>query len=573
MSDPTSRPRPWSSALARILGEGLVVGLAHATAFFVAWPHMWWFLRTRVMLRVASPYRPGDSGGTLFLVMRALTGERGMESRLLAWPDGFSFGGDFNNPIVTDLLAMAVRIGGMPAGFNAGLVLVLVSNGAAVHVAARLAGARLLPALAGGLTTTLAPLLLEEVYSGRPVTAWWAPGVLATGFLVRAISASRSWAWIAAGASFLALALEVYPYQPVLLLPWGMLAGLLALRLADRKRLFRATGAGLVAGLVVLAWALRNPSATRHGLFDMPPNLCQVSLALPDLARWRNPEEELRWVPAVLWIGAAGGVIASWRRARTWLPAAAGALLLLSVALGANLWETLETERCQDVQDLLPYVLGQRWIPWLRGCPRPTRFALPGVMMLSLWVALVLDVRWQRLPRAAPVLTAGASILVVGTLLGSVHFSDLRGKYLTWPPYPPVPEVAGDPVLLDLPFQYADDKVPLLLFASDPIPRMTPPGTRYRDWRRRLDPRKVPLLVALDALERGEAVPVETLARLREGIPEVTSLGLHHVVVHRAVTAPDVLSRWSALLTDLGARTLREDDWYLVFDLQPEGGR
>lgn len=538
---PSSLMRRYGRSVALALGEGLLAALTLTLSVFLAWPHMWFLVRNHVLVRVSDPYRPGDTGGTLFLMARALSGETGESSRLLAWPEGFAFVSDFNNRVLTDLMAWGWRLFGMPLGYNAWAVFFLVTNGLAVHLAARLAGTRR------------------------------APAVLAVALLLAATSSwSRAW-MLVPGVACLGLALAIYPYGPVLLVPWAFLAVFGAVRGGDgterlRSRAGRVALVTLAASLTLVPWLL-DPRVHAHGSFGLPVDPCQISLAMKDLFQQRQVGGELRWVPLVLWLGVGVGATLNPRGALSWGPPLVAALFLLSMGLGASPWTGAEHERCGDSPSWMPFVALMKAIPWIRGCPRPTRWALPGALLLSLSAGLALSARWRSRPRLGRGLGDGLALALCAAVVASVRFSDLRQKYLPWPPLPILPELAQDAVLLDLPTRYADDKVPLLLHAMDRIPRIEPPGNRYRDWLRSLDPDEWPLVLALDGLQDREEVRGDLLERLSRGIPEVEA-GLRHVVLHPKAASPEGMARQEALLLSLGAKEVSAPPPIRVFALE-----
>ncbi len=544
------------------LPELVLACSANLLALFFSYPHLLEVLPHRLMVRMSDLYRPGDMGGTLFLVARSVEGESGSRSQFLAWPDGIDFQSDFSNRVVTDIMGRFVGFLGMPLGFNVSIVAMLVTNGLAVHLSARLLGARPLAAFAGGMMASTAPLMMEEVLSGRPVTAWWAPALLATALCVRALRRGRALWMIVPGLACLFLSIRIYAFEPVLLLPWTLLAGLLAIWPLRWNVVARAILV-LSLGAWVTWWASRSP-VEEHGLSVIMPRLSQISLSLPDLFDATWGDENLRRVPVTLWIAAVAASLMSIPSIRKWFAPAVAALGLLVVALGPSLYGTSDTA---PVETRMPYVGLLASVKVLWACPRPTRYALPGVLMLALWMSmalsclLVADAAFRRWAGRL----ACFSVIILGTF--QVHTRDSTNRYPSWPPFPQIRFLEGDAVLLDLPITFQDDKVPFALFAYLPIPRLNPWNNRFSGWLVRLEARDWPLLYCLTLVQRDLQVPHDLKRRLAGGDSEIQEIGLRHVVLHKTVADPGRSREWLDLLSLLNSRTVLDDHWIKVLEL------
>lgn len=556
--------RRLTGSVGRVLGEGALCAATCALALFVAYPHFWWLIRSYTLVRVSDVYRPGDYGGTLFLIARALEGETGHSSTLLSYPEGFAFGGDFTNQWMTDGMAVLVSVLGMPLGYNLSLVGMLVSNGLAVYLVARLLRAKPIPALVGAAVATMSPLIAEEILSGRPVTAWWAPAVAASALCVAAIGSWRRLALAIPGIACLVLSLKVYAYGPVILLPWTVLAGIAALWPLDPWKPVRA--------LIVLAaaagmswWAVQvTLDVGPSGYLVEMPSLKRPAMALRDvLDLGRGGENYLR-IPAGTLLVAAVASLLGWRKVLSWLPLALAAVLLVSVSLGASL---NGRGALIEVDPRMPYTWLMERVHWLWGCPRPSRYGMPGALLLAAWMAVALSALWHLRRRFWLPIGVGLSLHAALVMGLQVHQTDEFERYPAWPPLPQLEELEGQRVLLDVPLTFRGDKTLLSMVAYVRVPRLNPPSAKYPPWRDGLDPQDRPLLYALARIHAGEDVPEEVTALLYEGPPEVIDLGLRKVVVHRSQMDRGARARYEALLTGMGATLSVDDDWLGIYDL------
>jgi hypothetical protein len=536
----------------------------------VAYPHIYRLIRSRTLVRVTDMYRPGDYGGTLFLIARALEGETGHSSIYLAYPEGFAFGGDFSNQWITDAMALAVRLVDMPLGYNLSIVAMLVSNGVAIYLAARLLKIPLVPALAGAAIATMAPLVVEEILSGRPVSAWWGPAIAATALCVAAM---RSWGrlWLAIpGALCLLVSMKVYAYAPLLLLPWTLLAGLTALWPLRWERPVRGLAVLVLAAGAAWLGVQEALSQGPGGYLGAPPNMHQASLAVKDILDLGRGGENFIRLPAIPLFGALAVSFLGWRRARSWVPAAIACLFLAVVALGPSAHGRGELAA---VDPRMPYSWMMENVTVLRGCPRPTRYGMAAGLLNALWLAVALAGLWRLRHPAWRWIGRAAALGLVAGMLWQVKHTDRYEYYPYWPPLPQLAAVAGDRVLLDVPPTFRGDKAIFAQVSYARVPRLNPPSVKYREWLDgSLDPAAKPLTHAVCLLLDGEEIPESTLAAIRRGPAEVTELGLRHVVVHRTQLGADQLARYEAFFDDLGATALTRDALLIIYALPTEWG-
>ncbi len=567
-TDAPPSPRERARAVLRragwIAGEGLLSAVVCTVTLLVAYPHLWWLIRARTLVRVTDLYRPGDYGGTLFLIARALEGETGHRSTLLAYPRGFPFGGDFSNQVITDLMSLPVRLLDMPLGYNVSIVGMLATNGMAVYLAARLWKTAVVPSLAGAAIATITPLIAEEVLSGRPVSSWWGPAVAATALCAAAIP---SWKrlWLAVpGVLMLGLAIRVYAYAPVLLLPWTALIGLAALWPLDRWKPVRALIVlALAAG--VAWWALQEAlSAGPSGYLNVQPSLKQHALSIKDITDLGRGGANYQRIPASTMLVALVASAVSWRWARAWLPVTLAATALVVVALGASLYGRGELI---TVDPRMPYTWLMDHVRYLWGCPRPTRYGMAGGLLVALWMALALGGMWHLKRRAWRWLGRVGAVLAVAAMLYQVKHTDEFAWYPAWPPLPQLEVVEGDRVLVDVPLAFRGDKAILSMVAYARVPRFNPPSAKFRPWWQNLDKGSFPLLTALGTIQHGEEIPAEVMEAVVAGPPEVVEHGLRHVVVHPRQLDQASLARYEALLGAMGATVVSVDDWLAIYEL------
>ena len=538
---------------------GLFAGIA-ALLFCnqVAWMHpKSWLWANRIDV-----YEGQDLGGTLFLLARSLAGDAGMHTKLVGWPVGHSFNNAFLNPLFTDLMVPFVRLLDQPLGYNVALLLALASNGLAAQLAVRLAGADRGAGLLVAALVAASPFAINEALEGRPVSAWWAPSLAATAFCVAGLKSWKQMWLFAPGLWFLWIALVVYPYAPALLAPWTLLAGL-AMVLHSREdlkgRLARAgVGAVLAAGLMKIFLSVSNIHPSTSLLFNppgggdgthlghvVPSELFYLGFAgAPDawfsllrtlgLGNMAIDETSLLRVPAVLILAAVAACGLGRRAAWAWAPALGSAVFLFAISLG------------NEGGGVYGWFMEN--VPWYRACPRPDRYAMPGWILAVMALGIALSAAWAaRSKRMRGGLGLGLGYLVLLQI-----WTRQPGPLQSWPPFVGLAGLEEEALLLDLPLGMPDKTI-LLLYATLPVTRITPPPQKFGVWRDGLREKDWPLLQALAQVEgEGNASPAQ-LARIAEGrLPEVAA-GLRCVAVHPKRAHEKDLAPWLEVLESAGA--------------------
>ncbi len=121
----------------------------------------------------------------------------------------------------------------------------------------------------------------------------------------------------------------------------------------------------------------------------------------------------------------------------------------------------------------------------------------------------------------------------------------------TWPPFVGLDGLDEEEILLDLPIGLPDKTI-MLLYATHPVKRATPPPQGFQVWRDGLSQRNLPLLQAVAEVE-GEGVLSEPMKeRLSSGsLPEV-SAGLRCIALHPEEAHNQELGPWMSLISAAG---------------------
>jgi hypothetical protein len=550
---------------------GLLVGIV-ALLFCnqVAWMHpRSWLWANRIDV-----YGGQDLGGTLFLLARSLAGDEGMRTQLVGWPVGHSFNNAFLNPLFTDLMAPFVRLLDQPLGYNVALLLALASNGLAAQLAVRLAGADRGAGLLVAALVAASPFAMNEALEGRPVSAWWAPSLAATAFCVAGLTSWKKMWLFVPGLWCLWIALVVYPYAPALLAPWTLLAGLamvLHTREDLRGRLARAgVGAVLAAGLMKVFLSVSNIHPSTSLLFNppgggdgthlghvVPTELFYLGVAgAPDawfsvlrtlgLGNLAIDETSLLRVPAFLVLAVVTACVLGRKTAAAWAPALGSAVILFAISLGN--------------EGAGFYGWFMEHVPWYRACPRPDRYAMPAWILLVMVLGLALSAAWS--PRGRRL--KGGLGIGLGYLVLLQIWTRQPNPLQRWPPFVGLGGLETESLILDLPFGLPDKTI-LLLYATLPVTRITPPPQSFGIWRDGLREKDWPLLQALAQVEdEGSASPSQ-LARIAEGrLPEVAA-GLRCVAVHPERAHDQDLTGWMEVLKRAGAKQTATTSGGIVF--------
>lgn len=536
---PPSLPRRVLGAGTALLAEAAGVLLACVAAVMAVFPIMRRPAGGYLFVDWHDTYSMGDLAGTLFCVRRAMLGEHGLETALLAAPFGEDLLRDFPNTLFTDLIALLAAPLGLTLGYNLAMLLILASNGLAAHGVLRLLGASRWPALSAAVVLAGLPLMADELLRGRPVTAWWAPAILGMGLCVASLGSWRRLALVVPGAALVAFAIQVYPFAPLLMLPWTFAMGLVVLRPTSFGALARGAVALGLASAIVLPGALELLALEETRFMGMPQEggkgLAQGTdqLQLADLfvMRWGLPYR-LR-LPAGLLSLAALASLLGWRRAARWLPAAAAALLLLSISLGPS-----------ETGGFAPYTWLMEELPLMRAAPRPTRYALGGAVCVCLWLGVALSEAVRRWPRRG-----GALALALGALVLAQSRPYQTEHLLRWPQHEPIARLADEPLILELPLTFQEPQSQLALIAANPTPRMNPAASRLNDWQRVIEQGGYAMLQAVLAVQWGRD-PGRALQSLG-GAPQERELGLRYVVLHQEAIPPGQEQRWRELIAAL----------------------
>ncbi len=550
--------------LLTIAGEctaGLLAGIA---ALVFCNQAVWMHPKSLLWANRIDAYEGQDLGGTLFMLARSLAGDSGLRTELIGWPVGHVFNNHFLNPLFTDLMAPFVSLFDQPLGYNIALLLALATNGLAVQAAVRMAGAGRTTGILVCALAAASPFAMNEALEGRGVSAWWAPAILATVFC---LSSMKSWkqAWLMVpGLWMLWISLVVYPYAPALIAPWTLLAGFVVLVHPgdDRKgRLVRA-GILLVCAVGVLAVYLAKANIDPSSSLDFSPpggastHLGHVVprelfyLGIADTPQWWfNILKKLGWanlaieetsllrVPASLVLATIIACVVGKRTAWVWAPALAVSVALFVISIGpsAGSESSLYTWLMENVR-------------YYRACPRPDRYAIPawflGTIALGTAYSAALKGRSVRTRQGLSAALAYIVLMQVWTAQPS--------PLQTWPPFVGLDGLDEEKILLDLPIGLPDKTI-MLLYATHPVKRATPPPQGFQVWRDGLSQRNLPLLQAVAEVEAEGALSEPMKDRLVIGsLPEV-SAGLRCIALHPEEAHNQELEPWMTLLSAAGA--------------------
>jgi hypothetical protein len=522
--------------------------------------------RTHVWSFSNDPYALGDLGGALYMVVRSAEGEQGCVANTHGVPWSWDICGEIPNPVVTDLLAELVKRFGMPLGYNLGLLLFLASNGLAVYIAVRLAGARGPPALFAAMTATVAPSLVSEIEGGFIQHTWWAPAILATACCVAALSSWKRFWLILPGLYALAWSLSVYAMMPFKLMPWTLAAGAVAVFSGeDRKgKLIRAGLGGLLAVGVLLPFLSSGMESAGARLFEgpakeavlmkgfmahTPGDFFSMSFGSPDLVR----------LPGILTLVTLAAAAFNRRKVQVWGPVLGASVLLLLISLGPNIGEG-------PYRGFLPYVWLMDHVDLARGSMRPIRYGVAGMFLLCIACGLSLSLVWERI--SSPRIRWSGLVILSGLLLLQVRPKSMTPD-LAWPPLPSLEALGPDNTVLDIPIGGANERR-FAYWAFHPAPRMNPPHNQEK-WRALIrEPAGMfPLLSLLDDMERNKPVNEARVRLLMERIPEVEEHGLRHILLHKARLEPKRIAEVVSVLLEIGATKVSTEDNVLRYDLSP----
>ena len=524
---------------------------------------VWMHPRSLLWANRIDVYEGQDLGGTLFLLARSLSGDRGMHTDLIGWPVGHSFNNAFLNPLFTDLMAPVVARFDQPMGYNLALLLALASNGVAAQLVARLAGADRISSVLVAALGAASPFAMNEALEGRPVSAWWAPSLAASALCVAALHSRKRMWLLVPGLWLLWIALNVYPYAPALLAPWTVLAGVSMVfhtRKDLRGRLLRAgIGVLLAAGLMGIFVSMANINPATSLLFNPPgggsthlghvvfeelfylgfagaPDAWYYLLRALGLGNLAIAETSLLRVPATLLLATGITCLLGRKAIWAWGPALLASVMLFAISLGT------------ESSGVYGWVMEN--IRWYRACPRPDRYAMPGWILGVLALGISLSRAWSARG-------SGLRVFFAGSLgyLGLLQIWTAQPSLLqSWPPFQGLAGLEDETLILDLPIGLTDKTV-MLLYATLPVVRVTPPPQGFSVWRDGLRERDWPLLQAVAEVEAEGRASAAHLARLAEGrLPEVEA-GLRCIALHPRGAHDIDPSPWLELLSAAGAST------------------
>jgi len=227
---------------------------------------------TRQPILVFDPFGPNDANGTAwFYAWTARALQDGLAPLWSAWlcaPRGAGLGEQFVNRVDALFAAPFLLAAGYPTGFNLAILAMVVAEAIAAWAFLRAAGASQTTASLGAVAWGLMPYRFAELASGRPVSAFTLPLVLALGAMIQALRTRGllpSLAWAAAAGLAGNLVLRTYA-------PWVVVLAPVALGVVCARMLVPAEGVSRwrVAALAVSAIAV--------AAFTAAPYVAEVEL-------------------------------------------------------------------------------------------------------------------------------------------------------------------------------------------------------------------------------------------------------------------------------------------------------
>ena len=532
-------------------------------AFSQAGSHLW--------SHTDNPYALGDLGGAIYMVVRNSLGEVGCVATTHGVPWTFDICREVPNPIVTNLLGGAVSSWGMPYGYNVGVLVLLVSNGAAVFLTARLFGARVIWALVGAVVATAAPSIIYEVEGGYVQHVWWGPTVAGFALSIAAVRTWRHFPLVLAGGLVLGLSVQIYAMIPFMLLPWALLAGMSELFLAENRRgvLTRSVLGAVFVSCFVLPQIAGGLESAGPRLFDSEVNANTLMLGLESFTveGWFGmgfgSGDLVRSPGLLVWPCLVLSVVI-WRKAPLFLAPLLGGLIMLGISFGPSMDGG---SGASGFNGSLPYSLLMEHITLARGSMRPTRYGAAAVMLLSVALPIILTLCAARLKRLRPKHEGILAVFFVWITMIQIR-PTVVSPSLHWPPFPSLPSVEGngvdtDQVWLDLPFVgQAENR--FAQWAFNPAPRLNPPHDLGR-WRDSVATSEYYLLRALLGISRGEMPTEGVLSAMTGTVSEISELGLSVVIIHRGAASPTKEISWVEILELAGGERIIADEDVLVY--------
>jgi hypothetical protein len=576
------RRQPWLPPLRWVLEACLAATICWLALLFV-YPLSISQMVTHLWSHTDDPYALGDLSGTLYMVARRAWGEVGCLSASHGWPLSYDVCSEYPNPLVTNLLASSVHRYGLPYGYNLGVIGVLVSNGMAVHLAARLGGARTATALVGAVVATASPAIFYEIEGGYVAHSWWAPSVAGFSLLILAVKEWRYLGWAIPGVYLLTLALESYGMNPMMLAPWPILT-FVALAWSTKSEssgaikalIIRSAILLLVSSVALLPFVSSGLSMAGPRLFEGPANASNLMIGLEafTLDSWFGftwgAGTPARTPGIIVWLTIIGAVV-SYRRWKIWAPALLTGFILVAVSLGPSLNGGTSAS---GFVDSMPYVLLMEHLPIARGAMRPNRYGVAGIMMLAVMLPLVMTlcIDWCERQKYWPSHRRLFVWLLSGLLslgLAMQLRPSIVSPSLEWPQFTELPASSDSDVWLELPIIGTEENR-FSRWVMNPAPRLNP-AHELVHWREYVEGEGMLLVRALLAIEQGREPEREWLRELSHRVPEIKDFGLTHVVVHLTRRDEDTVEQWTRLLGSVGGELLVETDRVRLYRLTGRG--
>ena len=490
-----------------------------------------------------------DLSNTLFMVQRSALGESGCSTELFSLPMGSSVCSDVPNPLVTTWMGKMSLLVGPARAINGGALLILATNGLAMYGALRMRKVGVAVALLGGSFLCIAPSVSTEIAFGRPVSAWWAPSFFGVFLGLEVLAQRKGWKAGAVAVGLMALGCAVTPISLVLLFPWALVEACLLLREHKERRRFllRAAVLTVAAAVCVLPVALDQAQASSTRLVSEgwwgelldQGERCVNGSVLPCLHPWNSG----RSAPL---LGAGSAALALFLLSfvfiqssrRHWLAAVVAGTLWALVGLGPCMGGS-------NPMEAAPIRLLSESIFVLKLIPVWRFWAVAGLLFTFAFCLSFQDflrVEGELLRRFVWVL------VLTHLILGCVWVrGNLEKNRIDWPIHPTLSFLKEEKVLLDLPLVSAKLSVHSEV-GEIPVPRFNPEPHDWPRWRRVIEKENYWLLMAADALQRGE----EWRLYLR-GHQKESQDGLHRILLHPRKVAFGRLIEWRSFLLEIGA--------------------
>gem|GEM_PF-4930110 len=504
-----------------------------------------------------------DLSNTLFMVQRSALGESGCATELFSLPMGSTVCSDVPNPLVTTWMGKLALFVGPARAINGGALCILASNGLAMYAALRLRKVDVAVALVGGAFFCIAPSVSTEIAFGRPVSAWWAPSFFGVFLWLEVLAQRKGWKTGILAVVLMGLGCAVTPIGIVLLFPWALFETCLLFREDKERRQFlvRLTGWSVAAAVCVLPIAMGQAQASSTRLVSEgwwgelleQGERCVNGAYLPCLHPWNSG----RMAPL---LGAGSTALSLFLLAfllmqsdkRTWLAASIAGTLWAVVGLGPCLGGSSPVE-------FAPIRLLSESIFVLKLIPVWRFWAVAGLLF-----TFAFCLSFQAFLRREG--TVGRWFLWVVVLIhlcwgGGWVRSHLEKNRIDWPVHPTLSFLEKEEVLLDLPLVSESLSVHSEV-GEIPVARFNPEPHDWPRWRRVIQVEEYWLLLAADALQRGEDWRVYLRGHQKEHED-----GLRRILLHPRKVAFERLAEWRSFLDEIGAEWERSNAEIEVYRL------